>query len=139
MGSTHVRLVKGMQFVASGESGHAVIMDSDPNVGGDDTASRPVEVLLCALGGCTGMDVISILRKMRTVPKEFSVEIEDERASEHPKVLTRIHFIYSFVGDIPEGNAKKAIELSMQRYCPITNMVNKTAEVTWEYRITKGQ
>lgn len=139
MGSTHVKLVEGMQFVASGESGHAVIMDSEPRVGGNDTASRPVEVLLCALGGCTGMDVISILRKMRTVPKEFSVEIEDERASEHPKVLTRIHFVYRFVGDIPEGNAKKAIELSMQRYCPITNMVNKTAEVTWEYKILKDQ
>ena len=139
MGNTHVRLVEGMQFVASGESGHAVIMDSDPKVGGNDTASRPVEVLLCALGGCTGMDVISILRKMRTVPKEFSVEIEDGRAPEHPKVLTRIHFVYRFVGDIPEGNAKKAIELSMQRYCPITNMVNKTAEVTWEYKITKDQ
>lgn len=139
MGNTHVRLVEGMQFVARGESGHAVIMDSGPKVGGNDTASRPVEVLLCALGGCTGMDVISILRKMRTVPKEFSVEIDDERAPEHPKVLTRIHFVYRFVGDVPEANAKKAIELSMQRYCPITNMVNKTAEVTWEYIITKDQ
>jgi putative redox protein len=137
MGNTHVELVEGMQFVASGESGHAVIMDSDPNVGGNNTAARPVEVLLCALGGCTGMDVISILRKMRTVPKQFSVEIEDERASEHPKVLTRIHFVYRLTGDIPEANAKKAIELSMQRYCPITNMVNKTADVTWEYQITK--
>lgn len=139
MGNTHVRLVEGMQFVARGKSGHALIMDSDPKVGGSDSASRPVEVLLCALGGCTGMDVISILRKMRTVPKEFSVEITDERASEHPKVLTRIHLVYRFVGDIPEANAKKAIELSMQRYCPITNMVNKTAEVTWEYTITKDQ
>jgi putative redox protein len=137
MGNTHVKLVEGMQFVASGESGHAVIMDSDPSVGGNNTAARPVEVLLCALGGCTGMDVISILRKMRTVPKQFSVEIEDERASEHPKVLTRIHFVYRLTGDIPEANAKKAIELSMQRYCPITNMVNKTADVTWEYQITK--
>ena len=135
MGNTYVKLVEGMQFVARGESGHAVIMDSDPKVGGDNTASRPVEVLLCALGGCTGMDVISILRKMRTVPTEFSVQIEDERASEHPKVLTRIHFVYRFSGDIPEANVKKAIELSMQRYCPITNMVNKTAEVTWEYQI----
>jgi putative redox protein len=137
MGNTYARLVEGMQFVARGESGHALLMDSDPDVGGNDTACRPVEVLLCALSGCTGMDVISILRKMRTVPKHFSVEVEDERALEHPKVLTRIHFIYRFVGDIPEANAKKAIELSMQRYCPITNMVNKTADVTWEYQITK--
>ena len=139
MGNTNVKLVEGMQFVARGESGHAVLLDSDPSVGGNDSASRPVEMLLCALGGCTGMDVISILRKMRTIPTAFSVQIEDERASEHPKVLTRIHFVYRFVGDIPEANAKKAIELSMQRYCPITNMVNKTAVVTWEYQITKGQ
>jgi putative redox protein len=137
MGNTYAKLVEGMQFVAWGDSGHALLMDSDPSVGGIDTASRPVEVLLCALSGCTGMDVISILRKMRTVPEKFSVEVEDKRASEHPKVLTLVHFVYRFVGDVPEANAKKAIELSMQRYCPITNMVNKTAEVTWEYQITK--
>ncbi|MCD6141836.1 OsmC family peroxiredoxin [Candidatus Acetothermia bacterium] len=132
MGKTIVKFAGGMQFIGQGESGHAVLMDSDPRVGGEDTALRPVETMLCALGGCTGMDVISILRKMRTVPTEFRIEIEDARATEHPKVLTKVHLIYRFKGNVPKENADKAIRLSMERYCPITNIINKVAEVTWE-------
>ena len=132
MGKTVVKFVDGMQFIGQGESGHVVVMDSDPKVGGENTALRPVETMLCALGGCTGMDVISILRKMRTVPTAFRIEIEDVRATEHPKVITRLHLIYRFKGNIPKENADKAIKLSMERYCPITNTINKVAEVTWE-------
>jgi len=132
MGKTVVKFVDGMQFIAQGESGHVVVMDSDPKVGGENTALRPVETMLCALGGCTGMDVISILRKMRTVPTAFRIEIEDARATAHPKVVTRVHLIYRFKGNIPKENADKAIKLSMERYCPITNTINKVAEVTWE-------
>ncbi len=132
MGNTIVKFVDGMQFVGQGESGHALLMDSDPNVGGEDTALRPVETMLCALGGCTGMDVISILRKMHTVPTSFRIEIEDERAPEYPKVITRLHIVYRFKGDVPRANAEKAIKLSMERYCPITNTINKVTQVTWE-------
>jgi putative redox protein len=85
MGRTVVRLVEGMKFVGQGKSGHAVIMDSAPAVGGSDSAARPVEVFLASIGGCTGMDVVSILRKMKTEPKSLKVEIEDERATEYPK------------------------------------------------------
>lgn len=85
------------------------------------------------------MDTISILRKMQTIPTEFSIELEDERAAEHPKVLTRLRLVYRFKGDLPEENVKKAIELSINRYCPITNMINKVAEVSWEYVIETDQ
>ncbi len=132
MGRTVVKFVDGMQFIGQGESGHVVVMDSDPKVGGQNSAARPVETMLCALGGCTGMDVISILRKMRTMPTSFRIEIGDERAPEHPKVLTRLHLTYRFKGNVPKENADKAIKLSMERYCPITNMINKVAQVTWE-------
>ncbi len=138
MGKTIVKFVDGMQFVGQGESGHALLMDSDPNVGGEDTALRPVETMLCALGGCTGMDVISILRKMRTVPTAFTIEIADERATEHPKIITKAHIVYRFKGDVPRANAEKAIKLSMERYCPITNTINKVAQVTWEAVIEPG-
>ena len=132
MGKTVVKLVDGMQFVAQGDSGHALVMDSDPKVGGQNSAARPVETMLCALGGCTGMDVISILRKMRTVPTAFRIEIKDERAARHPKVVTHLHLTYRFKGNIPKANADKAIKLSMERYCPITNMINKVAQISWE-------
>ncbi len=132
MGKTVVKFVDGMQFIGKGESGHAVVMDSDPRVGGENSAARPVETMLCALGGCTGMDVISILRKMHTPPTSFRIEIEDERATEYPKVITRLHLIYRLKGDVPKENADKAIQLSMERYCPIVNTLNKVAEVTWE-------
>ena len=139
MGMTRVKLLDGMKFIGAGESNHSVIMDTVAKVGGNDSAPRPVELMLIALGGCTGMDTISILRKMQTVPTEFSIELEDERATEHPKVLTHLRLVYRFKGDLPEENVKKAIELSMNRYCPITNMINKVAEVNWEYVIEADQ
>ncbi len=132
MGKTFVKFAGGMHFIGRGESGHAVLMDADPRVGGENSAARPVETMLSALGGCTGMDVISILRKMRTVPTSFTIEIEDERASEYPKVLTKVHIVYRFKGDVPKENVDKAIKLSMERYCPIINVINKVAEVSWE-------
>lgn len=138
MGKTVVKLVDDMQFVAQGDSGHALVMDTTPTVGGHDTAPPPVETMLCALGGCTGMDVISILRKMRTVPTAFRIEIEDTRAVKHPKVVTHLHLTYRFTGNIPKANADKAIKLSMERYCPITNMINKVAQMTWESVIEPG-
>jgi len=131
-----VTLNEGMQFVGSAESGHAVLLDAAPGVGGSDTAPRPMELLLISLGGCTGMDVVSILRKMRIEWDRFEVLLEAERAPEHPKVFTKIHLIYRIWGDdIPEDKLKKAIDLSQERYCPVTAMLNKIAEITYRYEI----
>ncbi len=132
MGKTTVTLVEGMQFVGKGERGHGVLMDASPKGGGSDSAATPLEAFLCALGGCTGMDVISILRKMRTEPTSLQIEITDERAAEHPKVITKLHIIYRVTGAVPEVNLKKAIELSLSKYCPITNTLAGVAEITSE-------
>jgi putative redox protein len=135
MGQTIVEYKGGMSFQGRGASGHPVEMDADRAVGGGDAAARPVEVLLCSLGGCTGMDVVSILRKMKTEPAGLHVEIEDERAAEHPKAITRLHLTYVIEGDVPEANAAKAVGLSLEKYCPIVNMLKRVAQFTSEIRL----
>ncbi len=135
MGKTVVEFIEGMKFVGQGKSGHQVMMDSAPASGGSDSAARPVEVLLASLGGCTGMDVVSILRKMKTEPKSLKVEIEDERATEYPKVFTKLHLSYYVTGEVPESNLQKAIDLSLAKYCPIANTLAGIAEITSSYVI----
>ena len=139
MGQTLVKYVGGMAFRGTGSSGHEVAMDASLDVGGEDSAARPVEVLLCALGGCTGMDVVSILRKMKTEPIGLRIEIEDERAPEYPKVITGLHLAYVIEGDVPEENAAKAIDLSLAKYCPIANTLAGVARITSELRIVPPQ
>lgn len=136
--STLVRFVKGMQFIGKGPSGHAVVMDASPKSGGEDSAARPVEVLLSALGACTGMDVVSILRKMKTEPTELEIEIEDKRADDYPTVFTDLHIVYHVRGDVPEANLQKAIDLSLAKYCPIANSLAGVATITSAYEIEPG-
>jgi len=124
-----------MEFRGRGASGHEVRMDASAEAGGEDSAARPVEVLLSALGGCTGMDVVSILRKMKTEPIGLRVEIDDERASEYPKVITRLHLTYVVEGDVPQENIAKAVDLSLAKYCPISNTLAGIARITSEIRI----
>jgi putative redox protein len=123
-----------MRFVGRGASGHEVVMDAAEPLGANSGA-RPVETLLCALGGCTGMDVVSILRKMETEPKSLRVEIEDERAPEYPKVIRKLHLVYVVTGDVPEKNLRKAIDLSLAKYCPIANTLAGVAKITYEARV----
>jgi putative redox protein len=131
---TSVVWTGGMRFVGKGASSHEVAMDA-AGPDGRDSAARPVETLLCALGGCTGMDVISILRKMKTEPASLRIEIEDERATEYPKVLRKIRLTYVVAGDVPEENLRKAIDLSLAKYCPIANTLGGVAEITYGIRI----
>ena len=100
MGRTIVEYKGGMEFVGKVASGHDVRMDAGDSVGGADSAPRPVEVLLSSLGGCTGMDVVSVLRKMKTEPKSLQIEIQDERATEYPKVWCLPSFSWGRVSTI---------------------------------------
>ena len=132
MGKTTVTFIEGMRFVGRGASGHDVLMDASQKVGGTDTAARPLEVMLCALGGCSGMDVVSILRKMRTEPLSLRIEITDERAADYPKVFTKLHLTYRVTGAVPQDNLEKAIDLSLSKYCPIVNSLAESVEITSE-------
>ncbi len=114
---------EGMRFVGVGDSGHAVLMDTAPEVGGEDSGPRPAELLLFALGGCTAMDVLSTLKKMRTLPTHLEVEIEAERAPEHPKFIRRAHLTYRASG-VPEENLRRAAQLSQERYCMVAHSLS---------------
>jgi putative redox protein len=125
-------------FVARGDSNHWVVLDSIKKFGGAEAGTKPMEMVLMSLGGCTGMDVLSLLKKMRVDIDDFRIEISAERADEHPKVYTKIHIKYIFKGDdIGEDKVKKAVNLSQDKYCAVSAMLGKTAEITHDIKIKK--
>ncbi|MCD6276539.1 MAG: OsmC family protein, partial [Thermoplasmata archaeon] len=116
MAKVTMRHIEGMRFLGETEK-HSIVLESDYL--GVQKAAAPMEAFLMTLGGCTGMDVVAILQKMRNEPRKFIIEIEGERAKEHPKVYTKVHIKYIFWG-VKYEKAKKAVELSQNRYCPVS-------------------
>jgi len=113
--------------------GHKIIIDAGPNAGGENRGPRPKPLMLASLGGCTAMDVISILKKMRVDVNEFNVRVEGELTEEHPKHFIKIHVVYEFIGkDLPLDKLKKAVELSEERYCGVSAVYKKTMVMTSE-------
>jgi putative redox protein len=134
-----VKLVEAMTFVAESGSGHAMVMDASPDVGGRDLGARPMEVVLMGAGGCSAIDVVHILRKARQDLVDCVVEIEGERAAEDPKVFTRIHMHYVVTGrGLNPAQVERAIRLSKEKYCSATIMLAKTAEVTADFEIREA-
>jgi putative redox protein len=128
----------GLNFEGSGDSGHAVMMDASKANGGTDAGSRPTELLLMALGGCTGMDVISILEKKRIKVDEFWLEISSDKTDTQPKMLTDVIVKYVFVGEaIPEKDVERAIALSTEKYCTVGAMFKASTKVEHAYEIRK--
>lgn len=126
---------KEMAFEAD-VNGFKLMLDADPAVGGQNLGPRPKPLTLVSLAGCTGMDVISILKKMRIEPTYFNVAVEGEMTDEHPKYYFRIHVIYEFRGDnLPMDKLEKAVELSRDRYCGVNALLSKGAEMSTEIRI----
>jgi putative redox protein len=116
--------------------GHKIIMDSTPEHGGHESGPRPKPLLLVALAGCTGMDVIPLLKKMRAEPEYFKMTIEGEPREEHPKYYHKIHVIYEFGGaNLDMEKIEKAVSLSRERYCSVSAMLKMGAEMTYEIRI----
>jgi putative redox protein len=124
---------KGDMKFDSEVNGHHIIIDALPEVGGSDAGPRPKSLMLTALAGCTGMDVVSILKKMRVEVESFNIEVSAEETEEHPKHFTSMHIIYHFGGkDLPLDKLEKAVELSQDRYCGVSFMYRKAMEVTHE-------
>ena len=129
-----IKQVKGLTFIAKADSNHWITVDGPKQFFGSEAASRPMELLLIALGTCTASDVVAILQKKRVTLKKFEVKLRAERAEEHPK----IHIEYLIGGDnIQERDVERAIELSQEKYCPISAMLRKAAELTYSYQILK--
>jgi putative redox protein len=134
-----VKLVEGITFVAESGSGHAVVMDASPDLGGRDLGARPMELVLMGAGGCSAIDVVHILRKSRQDMVDCIVELEADRAAEDPKVFTRIHMHYVVTGrGLNPAQVERAIKLSKEKYCSATIMLAKTAEVTSDYEIREA-
>lgn len=123
-----------MTFRAKAPSGQEVLMDVGQEAGGHDAGPRPKELLLVALSGCTGMDVVSILKKMKVEDYRMRVEIQQHSSSEHPKVYDAIHvrYVFQFEDTPPEEKIEKAVNLSAEKYCAVQAMLSKTAKVTHE-------
>ena len=118
--------------------GHHILIDAASEFGGEERGPRPKNMLLAALGGCTGMDVVSLLKKMHVEQEAFSITAQAESSSEHPKIFTSIHLIYTFRGkNLPQDKIKKAVDLSQERYCSVSAMLRKAAKLTYEIQIVE--
>jgi putative redox protein len=128
-----------MSFIAETGSGHMVAMDGAPAAGGRNLAPRPMELLLAGTGGCTAFDIVMILKKSRQEVAGCEVKLSAERATEDPKVFTRInmHFIVRGHGLKPDS-VERAIKLSAEKYCSASLMLGKTAEMTHSWEIIEG-
>ena len=134
MAATEIKIEwkKNMAFEAE-VNGHIIPLDADEKVGGENFGSRPKPLTLVSLGGCTGMDVRSILAKMRVEFEAFNINVSGELTEEHPRYFNKIHITYSFKGkDLPLAKLEKAINLSQERYCGVTAMLKDVAEITHE-------
>ncbi len=121
----------GMAFTGTSDGGYLLPMDAKKAVGGQDMGFQPLQLFAIGLVGCTGMDVISILRKKRQEITAFEVSAEIESAEEHPKVFTKIILEYKVTGkDLDRGAVEHAVELSETRYCGAQAMLRETAHIT---------
>lgn len=117
-------------------NGHKFIIDAESEVGGNSKGPRPKLLMLSALGGCTAMDVISILKKMRVEVESFNVRVEGDLTEEHPKHFTKMHVVYEFKGkDLPMDKLKKAVELSEEKYCGVSAVYKKVIEMSSEIKV----
>jgi len=137
MANCEVKFVEGMTFIGKGDTNHWVAMDGAREVGGTAAGTSPMELVLIALGGCSGMDVVSILRKMRVNYDKFEMKLSGERATEHPKVFTKIHVEYTIYGkEINEKDFAHAVELSQDKYCSVAGVIKKSGvELTFSYKV----
>ena len=133
---SRVKWVENVCFMAESESGHAMIMDGSPDIGGRNMGPRPMELLLMGAGGCTSVDVVLILRKSRQQVSACEVEISADRAADHPKVFTRIHMHFLVRGrGLKAETVARAIQLSAEKYCSASIMLGQTATMTHDFEI----
>ncbi|MFQ5641075.1 MAG: OsmC family protein [bacterium] len=131
-----IKEIQGTTFAAKADSNHWVVMDTSVKDDGSDGSSGPMEMVLMALGSCSGIDILLILKKMRAKVSDFQINIQADRAEEHPKVFTKVRLEYIFQGeDLREKDIERAIQLSLDKYCSVAGMVGKTAKIETSYKI----
>ena len=131
-----IRWAGGVSFVGRADSGHEVVMDGAPEAGGENKGSRPMELVLMGMGGCTAFDVVHILRKQRQDVRDCVAQIDAERAAVDPKVFTRIHVHFIVTGKgLDSKKVAQAIDLTATKYCSASIMLGKTAAITHDYEL----
>ena len=131
-----VNWVDGLLMVGKSDSGHTITMDGPPESGGENLGVRPMEMLLLGVAGCTMIDVVTTLKKMRQDLSHLETKINAERATDHPKVFTDIHIQFILKGqNLDEKKIDKAITLSAEKYCSASIMLGETATITHDFKV----
>ncbi|HVE49941.1 MAG TPA: OsmC family protein [Casimicrobiaceae bacterium] len=136
---TRIRLIQNVSFVAETGSGHSIVVDGAPEVGGRNLGPRPMELVLAGAAACSAFDVVWILRKARQAVTDCVVDADATRAKADPKVFTRIELVYRIAGrSLDPRQVERAVKLSKEKYCSATVMLGKTAEVSIRIEIIEG-
>ncbi|MDE3838881.1 peroxiredoxin [Bacillus methanolicus] len=128
-----------LAFSGTTPSGHEIKIDAAEEIGGQNSGARPMELLLQAVAGCTGIDIIMILEKMRLNPTSFHLEVEGTRAEDHPRRYTDIHIHYALEGELPEDKVIRAIQLSKDKYCSVSQSLNANITASYSINGVKGK
>lgn len=125
---------------AINENGKSVLLDAAPEIGGGNNGMRPMQLLISALGGCSAIDIISILKKQRQDLKDIKVELNAEREKDKkPALFTNINIHFNLIGNVDYSKAKKAVELSMEKYCSVSRILEKTVNIQYSFEIETGE
>lgn len=132
----NVKHIKGMHFLGEGSSKVKTNIDASVTAGGTGYGTSPMELLLISIAGCSGMDIVSILEKMDVKFQRFETSVDGERSSDHPRVFNDIEVVYKFWGkSLHEEKLKRAVALSIDKYCSVINMIDKVANLTYRIEI----
>jgi putative redox protein len=138
MPKAKVKYIDGLQFVGQADSGHAIVMDGDADGEGKNTGLRPMELLLIGIGGCSGMDIVSILKKKREKVSDVEINVSGKKAEDYPQKFTDIDIEFVVKGkNLSEAAVKRAVQLSMDKYCSVKATLEGTAKVTYKYLIVE--
>jgi putative redox protein len=132
------RLNDGFHMEAVNEQGRSIQMDASPDIGGTNQGMRPMQVLLAAMGGCSSIDVINILKKQRQDLRDIKITVTGEREKDAvPSLYTDVHAHFKLFGNIDPDKAEKAVSLSVEKYCSVVKTMEKTAKITYSFEIIK--
>lgn len=133
-----IKWIENACLLAEADSGHGLIIDGAPEIGGRNLGVRPMEMMLMGLGGCTAMDVLSILKKQRQNVTQCIIEVEGQRREEHPRIFTEIRVHFKITGyHLKATQVEKAIDLSAEKYCSVAAMLGQMAKIIHDYEITE--
>jgi putative redox protein len=130
------RLKEPFVLESENETGNKVIMDASPEIGGANSGPRPMEMLIMGLAGCSSIDVIMILEKQKIHLLDYSVEVDAEREKvDQATLFKNIHMKFKIKGNVPDDQVKRAIDLSLEKYCSVAKSLEKTAKITYEFEV----